>query len=301
MHESPGLRRLLLALVLIYAVARLLQIAPTRLPALLIVLLHVVPPALFALLHGWRLYGARGILVFSAACLGCGTFFELLSLRTGFPFGHDAFTSVMGPKIFGLPVLLALAYLGIGYVSWVLSSTILVAPPRSRMAIFARPLLAACIMTAWDLAMDPVWATVDRAWIWRDGGAWFGVPAGNYFGWMLTTWTFYQVFALWLRGRESAQPPPPSSRLAILLYAVCAAGNLLLLFPSALPSVVPAATVDAAGRRWLAADTIRASALVSVLVMAPFALIAWARTANEVESATPDQARSAARSGGVPV
>jgi putative membrane protein len=31
--------------------------------------------------------------------------------------------------------------------------------------------------------MDPVWANIDREWVWERGGGYFGVPFGNYFGW----------------------------------------------------------------------------------------------------------------------
>jgi len=254
-----------------------LQIFPTHIPTLLIVVLHVVPPAIFALIHGRRLYGTRGILVFIALCLGIGSFFELLSLRTGFPFGHYVFTSVMGPKVFGLPILLALAYVGIGYVAWVLASLIVQAPSRSLAGAVIRPLVAACTMTAWDFAMDPVWAYVDRAWIWRDGGRWFGVPVSNYFGWMLTTWVFYQAFALWIRRRETPAAPPSWQHLAVLVYGIAAAGNLLLAIPSSLPPIVPATIADAAGRHWETAAVVHACMAVSLLVMIPFALLAWIR------------------------
>src|ERR1700761_109548 len=111
--ERDRARGALLVLLLIYAVARVLQIFPERVPVWLVVLLHVVPPALFAFLHGQRVYGLKGILVFLGVGLTVGVFFESLSLRTGFPFGHYVFTDVMGPKIVQLPVLLALAYVGV--------------------------------------------------------------------------------------------------------------------------------------------------------------------------------------------
>ena len=116
---------LLPSLLALYVAARVLQLFADRIPSLFIVSLHVVPAALFSLIHGSRVYGLRGILIFMALCLGIGSAFESLSLRTGFPFGHYAFTEVMGPKLFDLPILLALAYVGMGYVSWILGLTIL--------------------------------------------------------------------------------------------------------------------------------------------------------------------------------
>ena len=119
---SSRLRSCLLwTMFLLYVLARICQLYADKLSTLVIVMLHVVPPAVFALLHGSMLYRLKGILVFTALCLGFGALFESLSLRTGFPFGHYYFTDVMGPKVMNVPILLVLAYLGIGYLSWVLA------------------------------------------------------------------------------------------------------------------------------------------------------------------------------------
>jgi len=105
-------RFLLSGLLFLFLAARILQLFAGRVPNLLIVTLHVIPLAHFALVHGARIYGSRGILIFATLCLGVGTLFEGVSLRTGFPFGYYRFTELMGPKFFDLPILLALAYVG---------------------------------------------------------------------------------------------------------------------------------------------------------------------------------------------
>ncbi len=261
--------------LLVYVVARGCQLYADRLPALLIVLLHVLPPALFALVHGSYICRARGILIFAAFCLGFGTLAESVSLRTALPFGHYYFTDVMGPKIFQLPVLLALAYLGIGYVAWILALVILgyTDKPIDGTRVVLLPLLASLIMVAWDLSIEPSWSTLDRAWIWLDGGRYFGVPVSNFFGWLLTSYIYYQAFALYCRANP-IPTVPSGQRLwlpAILFYAVCGLGNALIL---KLPMAPPVVT-DAAGKRWLTADILSNCVLVSLLVMAPLALLAW--------------------------
>jgi len=107
-------------LVLLYAGARVLQAFPDRIPIFAIFTLHVVPPFLFALVHGARRYGLRGILLFTGLCLAIGNFTENVGVLTGVPFGRYHFTDVMGPKVFQAPILLGMAYVGIGYVSWIL-------------------------------------------------------------------------------------------------------------------------------------------------------------------------------------
>jgi uncharacterized membrane protein len=271
-------RCVLLALLFLFLVARILQLFAGRVPNLLIVILQVIPPALFALVHGARIYGSRAILIFVTLSLGVGTFFESVGLRTGFPFGHYTFTDLMGPKLFGLPILLALAYVGMGYLSWVLAVVILDCQnePLSGRTIVLLPLAASLAMTVWDLSMDAVWADIDHAWVWLDGGSYYGVPSSNFLGWFLTVYIFYQVFALYLRGRASIQAPTSHWRLAILFYAASAAGNLLVVAPLSMGDVF----VDASGKRWAISGILWASRLVSILLMMPLSLIAWVKASR---------------------
>jgi uncharacterized membrane protein len=274
-------RFLLLALLFLFLVARTLQLFAGRVPNLLIVTLHVIPPALFALVHGARIYRSRGILIFATLCLGVGTLFEGVSLRTGFPFGYYRFTDLMGPKLFDLPILLALAYVGMGYLSWVLAVVILDCQnePLSGRKIVLLPLAASFVMTAWDFSMEAVWVDIDHAWAWRDGGSYYGVPTSNFFGWFLTVYIFYQVFALYLRNRVTIRSRTSYWRLAILFYAASAAGNLLVVAPLSQGGVF----VDAAGKHWAIPDILWASRLVSIFLMMPLSLIAWVKASGPVE------------------
>lgn len=279
--KNEHYRFLLWTLLFLYLVARILQLLAGRVPSLLIVIFHVIPPAFFAVIHGARIYHSRGILVFATVCLGVGTFFESLSLRTGFPFGHYRFTALMGPKLFDLPILLALAYVGMGYLSWVLGLVILgyQNEPLSGKKIVLLPLAASFMMTAWDLSMDPVWADIDHAWVWRDGGSYYGVPNSNFFGWFLTVYIFYQLFALYLRNRVNIPSRTGHWRLAILFYAASAAGNLLVVAPASLGAVF----VDTAGKRWMIPAILWAARIVSIFLMMPLCLIAWVKAARPVK------------------
>src|SRR5262249_14829519 len=138
------------------------------------------------------------------------------------------------------------------------------------------PLAASFIMTAWDLSMDAVWADIDHAWVWRDGGSYYGVPISNFFGWFFTAHSFYQLFSLYIRRRVSVQNPAAHWRLAILFYAASAAGNLLVVAPSSLGGVF----VDAVGKRWMISDILWASRFVSIFLMMPLSLIAWLKAAK---------------------
>ncbi len=111
---SEWRRRVLWGALVVYGSARVCQLYAGRLPTIVIVILHGIPPAIFAIAHGSALYGPKRMSVLAVCCLGFGTVAESLSLGTAFPFGRYHFTDVMGPQVFRLPILLALAYLGIG-------------------------------------------------------------------------------------------------------------------------------------------------------------------------------------------
>ena len=268
---------LLWSTLIVYALGRICQQYPDRIPVQLIVLMQVAPPAVFALIHGSILYGLRGMTAFAGFCLGVGAMCESLSLRTGFPFGHYTFTAVMGPQVLQLPILLVLAYLGIGYCSWVLAILILGfrSRPLAGVSIVIVPLLASAIMVAWDASMEAIWSTIDHAWIWLDGGRFYGVPISNFFGWYFTAFLFYQAFALYSGSNPLSTTATSRSFWwsAIVCYAVCALGNLLIFREG----LFPHAAVDASGRLWMTADILLASVLVSLFAMTPMALLAWHR------------------------
>jgi putative membrane protein len=115
---------------------------------------------------------------------------------------------------------------------------------------------------------------LDHAWVWRGGGAYFGVPVSNFVGWFLTAYLYYQAFALYCRANPTAAAPGTFWLPAILLYAVCALGNILILKQPMAPPVV----TDPAGRRWLTADILGACVLVSLLLMMLFAVLAGRKT-----------------------
>ena len=270
-RQSPALH----AVLALYLLGRIIEVLPASAPSTPYVALEILTAFVFALVHGARHYRIRGILIFMAICLVIGNVIENIGVATGFPYGHYVFLSLMGPKILYVPILLGLAYIGMAYVSWTLARLILRATHtlagRQRITV---PLLASFIMTAWDFAQDPVWSTLLHAWSWYDGGTWFGVPLTNYAGWLLTVFLIYLVFAFYLRRTPHVPATPsPNWRSAVLLYALCAIGNVFqLLRPQPADPIT-----DPSGKLWHTAAILRASALVSIFIMGSFALLAWIR------------------------
>jgi putative membrane protein len=282
------------ALIGIYAIARVLQVFHDRVPMTLIVTLHIFPPIIFAAIHGALRYRVRGILIFFAISLFVGNIVENVGVATGIPFGSYYFTDLMGPKIFHVPIMLGLAYLGVGYLSWTLARVMLRSTqrPLSGSRVILVPLLAAFVMVVWDFAMDPIWSTVLHAWIWQRGGSYFGVPVSNFLGWYLDVYLIFQFFALYLRGRpaNASSLPPSYWRLAITFYGVSALGNLLVMIPQPGLSVV----TGPVGVQWKVSVITGACALVSIFIMGGFAALAWTRVGGgkTTERSVFEQARS---------
>jgi putative membrane protein len=249
--------------------------------------MDVLSAMAFAFVHGVLQYRLRGILVFAGICLVVGNMSENLSVVTGFPFGRYDFGTFMGPKLIHVPVLLGLAYIGMAYVSWMVARVILSGGSKARGSnvLLTLPLLASFVMVAWDLAMDPVWATVIHAWTWFDGGPWFGVPISNFLGWYGTVLVIYLIFAQYVCRRPTDAAAPRQRILEwspVFFYLLCAAGNAAQLAARPVSQIV----FDGARHSWRARDVIIASCAVSLFLMGGFAATALTRLRQRSEPAT---------------
>ena len=269
-------------LLAVYAAANVLPLFPHTFLPPVYAASQIVPAVVFAMIHGAKTYRPQGILYFAAISLGVGYFMEVIGVHTGFPFGHYYFTDGMGPKLFLVPLLIGPAYLGMGYVAWTTARVILSPDDTSgelagtRAVMF--PLAASFIMVAWDFAIDPALSTVGHYWVWPQGGAYFGVPVSNFLGWYLTNYLIYQLFVMRLKWRPETTGllRLADGRVAVLFYAVCAAGSVLRVLPTAGPSAVdhPAGTV------WSVNDINGACALAAIFTMGAFVVLALARLAG---------------------
>jgi putative membrane protein len=269
---SRSFSMMLWAIVALYAA--LILLSPLGvIPGSLNAPLNVLLPMAFALLHGSKQYRLRDMLIFSAICLAVSNAFENLSILTGFPFGHYHYNVDFRPKLFLVPILIGLAYLGMGYLSWTLARLILDGKRLRRDRLVAVPLIASFVMVSWDLTLDPVASTLGRSWIWHDGGSYFGVPVSNFLGWYLTVYVFFQLFAFYLDRsrtppRRNAIPARQSSwwpAWAMVAATAFRPISTLLFRPPGSPTVI-----DPAGVTWNVAAIYGACALAAVFAMGPF-------------------------------
>jgi uncharacterized membrane protein len=223
---------------------------------------------LAACVHAVMFYGRKDALAIFLICIVITFAMENLGSLTGFPFGHYHFEVGADLAHVGvIPVIVGPLWFGMGYFSWIVAGTLLGAParPRRKFELLAWPAISAFLMTQWDVVMDPPLSTISKAWIWHDGGAHFGVPLSNYAGWLLTSWLFYQAFAIYLSQRSDLSAPPPTRAQALRLIAIA------LYIGSGLTHLTPwligqsGDVVDAAGHVWRVAD-LRATTVLTMLV-----------------------------------
>jgi uncharacterized membrane protein len=235
-----------------------------------------------ACVHASMTYGFRHMLALFAICVVTTFAIENLGVATGFPFGHYHFeVGADLPHIGAIPVIVGPLWFGMGYFSWRIASILLDGADRHldrNFNLVALPIVAAFVATQWDMVMEPGAATIGKAWIWHDGGAIFGVPLSNYFGWLFTAWLFFQMFALYLRrqsGPWMRDNQISLSAIAILFY-VC----------SGLTQIVPwmmgqsGDVTDAAGHIWKIAELREATVATLMFTMVFTALLAALRLAK---------------------
>jgi uncharacterized membrane protein len=238
-----------------------------------------------ALVHANFVYGWRPALMLFVICVTITFVIENIGAATGFPFGHYHFEVGAGlPHLGRIPIIVGPLWFGAGYFSWLVAATLLDGADRRLdrpFNFFALPIIAAFVMTQWDVVMEPSESTIARAWIWHDGGAHFGVPLSNYLGWLLTSWLFFQAFAIYLRRycAERPQSAPTDRKLRLI--------GILFYVSAGLTHVIPwlmaqrGEVIDAAGHTWQIHDVRETTVIIMLFTMLFSALLAALRLLQE--------------------
>ena len=107
---------------------------------------------------------------------------ELAGTRFGLPFGEYSYTDLLGLKWFGLvPILIPISWFTMAIPSYVLATAII--PAHKTVS---RIVLAAGLLTLWDLSLDPAMSFLTTYWLWGDPGPYYGMPLINLAGWFAT-------------------------------------------------------------------------------------------------------------------
>jgi putative membrane protein len=200
----------------------------------------VIAAFAFAVLHGSAALGWRNLLAFLILTIVISFAAEAIGVATGLVFGAYHYTDNLGPKVLGVPPLIQLAYIAMGYASMMMARVIVGGAQRA--FTLAGVLVGTLIMVGWDVAMDPYQSTVSGDWIWEKGGAYFGVPMHNYAGWFFTVLIF--MFAYWLFQRQWPEPEPGAQTAApafqsfpAVLYGLMAMNIIVTPFVARITSI----------------------------------------------------------------
>ncbi len=126
----------------------------------------------------WGIGRAGGAAVATAVVTGI---VERVGTRTGLPFGRYAYTSALKPQIAHVPVIVPLAWFGMGLPSREAGHAALGTSTSSAK----RVALGSAAMTAWDLFLDPQMVG-EGYWAWARRGVYRGIPMSNFLGWFIT-------------------------------------------------------------------------------------------------------------------
>jgi len=200
----------------------------------------VVLGALAGLLHamahlGWR--RALGLFV-SGFCIALAA--ELTGTTTGYPFGSYSYTTQLGFLIGGrVPFNIPASWFFMLYASLAICGRLLAARDDSRTRwIWAG--VAALVLTAWDVSMDPAMVATTH-WLWHlpspqeaslgrrifVSAFFYGMPLTNWLGWLLTGTIVARVMLAIVPPSAWAARVSPSN-LPLFLYGANAILPLLI-------------------------------------------------------------------------
>lgn len=167
--------------------------------------------AVLVILH--TAWGARRVATLAAVVIGLAWLVEFMGSQTGVPFGTYHYTERLQPQLFGVPLLIPLAWLMMLPSAWAVAQAV---TGNTRGLAFVA--ISALAFTAWDLFLDPqmvAWGF----WVWAQPGEYFGIPLVNFAGWLLAS-----TLMTWL-ARPAALPLYPLIGIYALTWALESIGQ----------------------------------------------------------------------------
>lgn len=107
---------------------------------------------------------------------------ETIGIATGWPYGEFAYLVDLGPMVGDVPLALPLFFLPLVVNSYLLVRLLLGTGAADGRFRLPATILAVLVI---DVVLDSVAVTLGF-WTYLDGGVFYGVPASNYLGWILS-------------------------------------------------------------------------------------------------------------------
>ena len=158
---------------------------------------QVLLGALFFIIHGALIWGFFNIIIFLFTTIIVSLFLEIIGSKTGYVFGgkyHYNNENTPGFILFGIPVLIPIAWFGIIYMSINFCNYITnVRFPFENSINYFFIIITAIFVMLLDLILDPL-AVDEKRWNWEFPGIYYGVPILNFFGWLLVPLLILLIF-----------------------------------------------------------------------------------------------------------
>lgn len=217
----------------------------------------------FSLAHGTARYGWRPMIKFAIVAYIVANAVENLSVITGVPFGFYEHQAVMGTKIFHIPIVVGLSHLAGAYLGWSMGSLLLGFADEDgrRWTVAGIALIGGFVLAGWDITGDAAGATIARAWIYPNGGGFFGVPLSNFIGWIIAGFCYILAGGQFLR-KEHIHPQSVgwAIQTPILMLVTISQPALGMLLPDQL-------VTDPGGHIWHSADLYESATIAGILTV----------------------------------
>jgi putative membrane protein len=165
---------------------------------------------------------------------------EIVGVRYGIPYGAYQYTPTLGASVAGVPLAMIAAWFVLLSYAWHRASEL-------TRSLWTARLLAALVMVAFDLLIDPVAIGPMKLWVWQESGPYYGVPSVNFLGWFAVSF----VSLLFVH-----RPLPSDYRaahlvgVAVLMFFVVLALRNGLLAAASVGAMLIGGDVLSSWRRW---------------------------------------------------
>ncbi len=203
MKTTSAVNALILITLILLALSEIAGVIPAYLP-------YQIPFAkqfgyilvIFVILHAFKNLKFRAP-IFLGIALAAGTLSELLGTTYGWIYGQRYYYTAPD-KVLGLvPFTVLMTWMAIIYLAY--STTNIIDPTKNPVMLkkaahvgsFIYVLLLSTLdgflAMNLDMILDPVYVK-SGAWVWQDGGAYFGIPVSNFIGWFIVAFVSTLIF-----------------------------------------------------------------------------------------------------------
>jgi uncharacterized membrane protein len=173
-----------------------------------------------ALSHAMLTRGRSVLIALVASSVVLGFAVEVLGVATDVPFGDYRYGTALGPRLFGVPIVIAFAWTMLAWPAALVARRLVRSFP-------ARVLLGGWALAAWDFFLDPQMVSAGY-WRWAAGTHTLPgvptVPITDYVGWLVVATLMSYLLQRALRGTQDAD-----DRIPYALYVWTWASSTLAL------------------------------------------------------------------------